>query len=1047
MAASLLVAAPALAVNVKKGQPKEKTDPVIFPEWHDLQVNEINRYPMHTAFRIENGDTLSLNGTWKFNWVANLDQRPVDFYKIGYDDSSWKTMPVPGIWELNGYGDPEYVNIGFAWRGHFKNNPPEIPIKDNHVGSYRRIISIPDSWNGKQVIAHFGSVTSNIHLWVNGHFVGYTEDSKAQAEFDVTPYLKKGDNLFAFQVSRWCDGSYDEDQDFWRLSGVARDSYLFTRNRDHQMTDIRVLQNLTNHYTDGVLNIQALLKGCNTADFKLFDATGKQVANQVVTGVKNGLARTTLNLSQPHLWSAETPYLYTLVADALPSVKNNHAYETLSLKVGFRSVEIRNRQVLVNGKPILIKGADRHEMDPDGGYVVTHARMLQDIKIMKRLNINAVRTSHYPDDPYWYDLCDRYGIYVVAEANQESHGFGYGDDAMSGKPMFAKQILQRNQHNVCMNFNHPSVIIWSLGNETKYGPNFVAAYDWIRQQDPYRPIQYEQAGLKGATDIFCPMYYPVDLCEKYALDPNSPKPLIQCEYNHSMGNSGGNFAEYWKLIRKYPIFQGGFIWDFVDQGLHRHPHFDASRTLSDYENLTKDFSVKTEYTYGGDYNSYDPSDNNFNCNGIIGPDRQLNPHAYEVAYQYQNIWAAPVDLSQGKISVRNENFFRDLSNDRLVWSLVNDGKTIKSGEVDNLDVAPGQTKEFTLPYGPVEGNEVFLNIDFQLKTAEPLMAAGQTIAYAQLPVKAATTFLTVTPDKKGKIGVDKKDKTDLTLSDNNVVISFDKTTGFLKKYSVDGVDYLGEGGSLKPNFWRAVTDNDLGAGLQKLFAPWHHPEMNFSSLTVQKMKDASFGKGMEVTAQYEMPTVKAHLTLTYKISPAGTMLVNEKMTADPSAKEPDMFRFGMVMDMPYNMDQSEYYGRGPIENYSDRKDCMRVGIYRQTADEQFYPYIRPQETGTKSDIRYWKQLNGAQKGLKIFGVDGRLFDASALHYNIDDLDEGMEKHQRHSYQVPLSKFTELCIDGVQQGVGGTNSWGAWPLKPYLVPYQNRDFSFILTPEN
>jgi beta-galactosidase len=1046
VAVSLLVSAPALAVNLKKVQPKVKSDPVIFPEWHDLQVNDINRYPMHTAFRIENGDTLSLNGKWKFNWVPNADERPVDFYKVGYNDSSWKDFTVPGIWELNGYGDPEYINNGFAWRGHFKNNPPEIPIKDNHVGSYRKIISIPADWDGKQIIAHFGSVTSNMHLWVNGHFVGYTEDSKVEAEFDVTPYLKRGDNLFAFQVSRWCDGSYDEDQDFWRLSGVARDCYLFTRNKAHQMTDIRVIQNLTNNYTDGVLDIQALLKGCNTADFKLFDATGNQVADQVVTGVKDGLAKTTLNLAKPHLWSAETPYLYTLVASALPSVKGGHAYETLSFKVGFRSVEIKNRQLLVNGKPVLIKGTDRHEMDPDGGYYITRARMLQDIKIMKRLNINAVRTSHYPNNPYWYDLCDQYGIYLVAEANQESHGFFYGPDAMSGKPMFAKQILQRNQHNVSMNFNHPSVIIWSLGNETRYSQNFIDAYKWIRQQDPYRPIQYEQAGLKGYSDIFCPMYYPVDMCEKYASDPNSPKPLIQCEYNHSMGNSGGNLAEYWNLVRKYPIYQGGFIWDFVDEALHRHPHFDANRTLADYEQLSKDFSVKTEYTYGGDYNSYDPSDNNFNSNGIIGSDRQLNPHAYEVAYQYQNIWAAPVDLSQGKISVKNENFFKDLSNVKLAWSLVDDGKTVKSGEVDHLDVAPQQTGQLTLPYGPVNGNEVFLNLDFQLKAAESLLSANQTIAYTQLPVKAATTVLSVVPDKKGKIKVDKKDTSALTVSGQNVTVSFDKSTGFLTKYNVKGVDYLGTQGTLKPNFWRAVTDNDMGANFQKLYAPWHHPQMNLVSLTADKLKDASFGNGMEVVAKYEMPAVKARLDLTYKISPAGTIVVNEKMTTDSTAKEPNLFRFGMVMDMPYDMDQSEFYGRGPIENYSDRKDCMRVGIYKQTADEQFYPYLRPQETGTKSDIRYWKQMNVAGMGLKIFGFDGRLFSASALHYNIDDLDEGLEKKQRHSYQVPLSRYTELCIDGIQQGVGGTNTWGAWPLKPYQVPYQNRDFTFVLSPE-
>lgn len=1014
-------------------------------EWHDLQVNAINRYPMHTAFRIENGDTLSLDGIWKFSWVKDADRRPVDFYRPTYNDSAWKTMKVPGIWEMNGYGDPEYVNIGFAWRGHFKNNPPEVPVENNHVGSYRRIIHIPDNWLGKQVIAHFGSVTSNLYLWVNGKFVGYTEDSKVEAEFDITPYLKKGDNLIAFQTFRWCDGSYDEDQDFWRLSGVARESYLYTRNKGHQMTDIRVTPDLTNGYTDGVLHIEAKLQGCAAAVFQLLDAEGHPVAEKAVMGVTDGVAKTTLEVKNPRKWSAETPYLYQLVASASAMPARRAPYETLSLKVGFRKVEIKNRQLLVNGQPILIKGADRHEMDPDGAYVVTRARMLQDIKIMKRLNINAVRTSHYPNDPYWYDLCDQYGIYLVAEANQESHGFGYGEDAPSGKPMFAKQILERNQHNVCMNFNHPSVIIWSLGNETRNSANFTAAYQWIRQQDPSRPIQYEQAGTGENTDIFCPMYMDPAHCERYAEDSRSTKPLIQCEYNHTMGNSGGNLKEYWDLIRKYPIYQGGFDWDFVDQGLHLHPDFQPNRTLADYEAITRNFSVNTKYTYGGDYNTYDPSDNNFNCNGLLGPDRQLNPHAYELAYQYQNIWVEPVDLSQGKIRIRNEYFFKDLSDYKMVWSLVDMGRVVKSGEVDQLEVAPQQSCELSLPYSPVQGNEVFLNLDFKLKQAEPLMEAGQTVAYAQLPVKAQTNFPTVPYSKKVKWSVENQDNLLTVQNKNGVTVNFDKTSGFMKKYQVRGIDYLGEGGVLKPNFWRAVTDNDMGAGLQREFAVWKNPEYRLLSLASKEVKDSVFGKTMEVKALYEMPQVHAHLTLTYRISPLGAVRVDEQMTTDPQVKVPGMFRFGMVMQLPYTMDQSEYYGRGPVENYSDRKDCMRVGLYRQTADEQFYPYIRPQETGTKSDLRFWTQTNTAKQGLTLFAAPGKWFSASALHYAIKDLDEGMEKHQRHSYQVPKSKYTEFCIDGVQMGVGGINSWGARPLEKYRLSYQNRTFSFTMSP--
>ena len=512
-----------------------------YTEWHDLQVNAINRFPLHTNFftypaddwvsekdgkivskdilhmnKAESKYFLSLDGTWKFNWVANADQRPTDFYKEDLDDSKWKTMNLPGIWEMNGFGDPEYVNVGFGWRGHFDQQPPAVPTKDNHVGSYRRIIDIPANWDGKQVVAHFGSVTSNIYLYVNGKFAGYAEDSKVAAEFDITPYLKKGKNLIAFQTFRWCDGSWDEDQDFWRLSGVARESYLFARDAQLHLEDIRVTPDLVNNYKDGVLNISTKVKGNGKLNFILFDKEGKQVAT--ATGLaKNGTANITMNVENPHKWNAETPYLYTLQVSLMGAQKKDamKAASMTPVKVGFRKVEIKNKQFLVNGQPVLIKGANRHEMDPDGGYVLSMERMIQDIKIMKRLNINAVRTCHYPDDPRWYELCDEYGIYVVAEANQESHGFQYGDDAAAKKPMFAKQILERNQHNVSMYFNHPSVVTWSMGNETVMGDNFLQAYKWIKSQDQSRPVQYEQAHRGEGTDIFCPMYYPVSACEKY----------------------------------------------------------------------------------------------------------------------------------------------------------------------------------------------------------------------------------------------------------------------------------------------------------------------------------------------------------------------------------------------------------------------------------------------------------------------------------------------------------------------------------------------------
>ncbi len=1020
-----------------------------FTEWHDLQVNEVNRLKLHTNYFAYENETLalagqmdksanfiSLHGAWKFNWVKDADKRPTDFFKTDLDDSAWKTMNIPANWEMNGFGVPEYVNTGFAWRGHFDQKPPAVPVKDNNVGSYRRIINIPDSWDGKQVIAHFGSVTSNIYLYVNGQYVGYAEDAKVAAEFDITPYLKKGDNLIAFQTFRWCDGSWCEDQDFWRLSGVARDSYLYARDAAVQLTNIKITPDLQNNYEDGVVQIYAEVKGQPVIEYKLLNHNGIEIIKSDANFKKrvNGTAQFTIKNVKK--WSAEDPYLYTLVA-TVKDQKGN-IVEVVPQKVGFRKLEIVNSQLLVNGQPVLIKGADRHEMDPDGGYVVSRERMIQDIKIMKRLNINAVRTCHYPDDPVWYDLCDEYGLYVTAEANQESHGFGYGNDAEAKKPEFAKQILERNQHNVEMYFNHPSVIVWSLGNETVNGDNFIAAYKWIKEQDKSRPVQFEQAGRTGEnTDIFCPMYYSHDGCDKYSKDDKFTRPLIQCEYNHTMGNSSGGLKEYWDMVRKYPKFQGGYIWDFVDQALHRNP----VKPMSVKDNLTYAQYNKIKYTYGGDYNDYDPSDNNFNCNGVIGPDRQLNPHAYEVAYEYQNIWAEAVDLQAGKISVYNEHFFRNLANYQLVWTLLQDGKAVQNGTVDKLDVAPQQKTVVTLPYQiPAEG-EVLLNIEFRLKNAEPLMDAGQMVAYRQLEVRTANAAAAVVAEGKLKVE-NKKKETEIKVLNDFIDIEFDKATGLLKEYEVNGVDLLGEGGTLKPNFWRAVTDNDMGAQLQKKFRVWRAPALNLQTITASKVK---VGKNVNavVKAVYDMPDVKAALTITYTIAPDGTMGVEQTMDATEGEKVSDMFRFGMLMQLPFQMDNSTFYGRGPIENYIDRKGSQNVGIYTQTAEEQFFPYIRPQETGTKSDIRWWQQTDKAGKGFRI--TSGNLFSASALHYSIDDLDDGEEKEQRHSYEVPQSKYTELCIDKEQFGVGGENSWGAWPLPQHRLGYADKTFSFVISP--
>lgn len=1035
-----------------------------FTEWHDLQVNEINRLPLHTLhFAYDPNDFpgtgaeyldkkqsmnyMSLDGTWKFNWVANADQRPTDFYKTDLDDSKWKNIQMPGNWEMLGYGQPEYVNIGFAWRGHFDQQPPAVPTKDNHVGSYRREINIPANWDGKRVIAHFGSVTSNIYLYVNGQFAGYAEDSKVAAEFDITPFLKKGKNLIAFQSFRWCDGSWCEDQDFWRLSGPARENYLYARSKEHRLLDVRVETELKNNYKDGALNITAKLQGNTLAYFGLYDPDGKEVIVTGTDNVKNGVAKYQLRVKNVRKWSAETPNLYTLVVSPIQNGGQCAPYEIIQVKVGFRKVEIKNKQLLVNGQPVLLKGANRHEMDPDEGYNVSEKRMIQDIMMMKRLNINAVRTCHYPDDPRWYDLCDKYGLYVVAEANQESHGFQYGDDAAAKKPEFAKQIMERNQHNVSMFYNHPSIITWSMGNETVMGDNFIQAYKWIKSQDKTRPVQYEQASRGEGTDIFCPMYYPVSACEKYAKDPNSPMPLIQCEYNHTMGNSGGNLGDYWNLVRKYPIFQGGFDWDFVDQALHRN--IVKPMSILPYK-MNNEELRKIEYTYGGDYNKYDPSDNNFNCNGIIGPDRQLNPHAYEVAYQYQNIWAKMVNAEAGQVSVYNENFFRDLSNYALAWSLEEDGVETQNGTIADLDVPAQQTRTFTIPYdrSKITGKEVFLNIDFRLKNAEPLLTAGQVVAYAQLPVvtkqacEGGCSKLLAEGHGKKKMKLAAKKDNVIAVTTPNLTFKLDRTTGLISEYAYNGKSMLGEGGTLKPNFWRAPTDNDMGAHLQKKFKVWKNPQMNLKNIDVKKDKKANT---VTIVTSFDMPEVQGQMDITYLVfANTGAVKVTEDFKATEGAKVSDMFRFGMLLQMPYSMEKSTYYGRGPIENYSDRKDCMRIAIYNDEADNQYFPYIRPQESGTKSDIRWWKQTDATGLGLQVKSCAP--FYASALHFDTEELDDGDEKEQRHSFDLKKSKFTNLFLDAAHMGVGGENSWGAWPLEKYRVHYGNKTFNFVLIPQ-
>lgn len=1006
-----------------------------FKEWQNPEINAVNRAPMHTNFfayesieaaksnKEKSSNFMTLNGIWKFDWVANVDARPTDFWKLEFNDKGWNNLQVPGVWELNGYGDPIYVNVGYAWRNQFKNDPPLVPTTNNHVGSYRKEIIVPSDWKGKDIIAHFGAVSSNMYLWVNGKFVGYSEDSKLEAEFDLTPYLRTGQkNLIAFQVFRWCDGSYLEDQDFFRYTGVARDCYLYTRNKK-RIEDLRITPDLDEQYKNGSLHIELSLKGNCNVTLELFDAANQLITASEVTGTKKIIE--TLNVKSPYKWTAETPYLYTLYATLKEKGKIT---EVIPLKVGFRKIELKNAQILVNGQPVLIKGANRHELDPDGGYVVSHERMIQDIQIMKQFNLNAVRTCHYPDDPFFYELCDKYGIYMVAEANIESHGMGYRDRTLAKRDDYRKAHLERNQRNVQRNFNHPSIIFWSLGNEAGYGPNFEAAYDWVKAEDPSRAVQYERAEIKGKTDIYCPMYASYNWCENYSKNPQHQKPLILCEYAHAMGNSQGGFKEYWDLVRKYPKFQGGFIWDFVDQSCRR---------------IGK--NGKMIYAYGGDFNRYDASDINFCNNGLISPDRVPNPHAYEVHHFYQNIWTTPANLKNGELNIFNEYFFRDLSAYYLEWEILKEGKIVRQGRIDKLDVQPQQTATVKLDWGQITPNdEWLLNVTYKQKQNEGLLPAGHIVAKEQLtlnPYSAPSMILENSKQSNIEIAsptVLDNDRKYLIISNDVFNIEFDKQNGYLTKYEVNGLNMLKEGSILKPNFWRAPTDNDFGAKIHQKYIAWKNPEIRLKSF-----KQRIENNQVLIEAAYDMPGVSSKLSLTYIINNKGAIKVTQKMTANKKAKIANMFRFGMQMQMPRSFETIEYYGRGPIENYSDRNHCTDLGIYRQSVTEQFYPYIRPQENGTKTDIRWWRIVNEAGSGIEI--VSAAPFSASALHYTIESLDEGWSKRQGHSPEVEEADLTNLCIDKKQAGLGGVNSWGAITLPEYQIPYGNYEFTFILAP--
>ena len=1038
------------------------------PMWLDPKVNSDNRMP-RTAdfFAYDTPDAaakgekeasalyMSLEGDWRFNFVRNVYDKPADFFKKDFDDSKWVKFPVPGLFEMNGYGDKIYTNVTYPWNNEHPVNPPYIGERENYVGSYRQDFRIPSDWKGKRIYMHVGSATSNLTLWINGQYVGYSEDSKIAAEFDITDYVQCGSsNLFAMQIMRWCDASYIEDQDFWRFTGIARQVYLYARPEAH-VEDMRIVTDLDGKYVDATLEFSAALTGADgkTVSVSLQDA-GREIASGKMT-VADGRAEISIPVKNPSKWTAETPYLYNLVVTL--SEADGKILEVIPQKVGFRKVEIRDRQLLVNGQPILVKGADRHEMSAKGGYIMTLDEMIEDIRIMKQMNINAVRTSHYPDDPRWYDLCDEYGIYLVAEANLEGHGMMYGPSPLARNADYELAHLERNQANVITFKNHPSIIVWSMGNEDGDGQNFVTCYKWIKEYDKTRPVQYEGAtGSPDHCDIHCPMYADYGAMERHERG-NDPRPMIECEYAHAMGNSEGGFKEYWDIIRANRSVQGGFIWDFVDQAVYG-----------------KNADGKDIFLYGGDEGRYPTSDQNFNCNGLIAPDRRWNPHAYEVQYFYQNIWVTPVDLRKGIFEVYNENFFKDLSEYSMEVVILWDGEEDSRFEVNLPKIgaqkrvkvtAPGISKRMkSLISSPCGTNlpEILIGVEFKLKNDAPLLEKGFVAARQQFMFRetefCCTEATDYNPLNLPDVKIDEA-VAYVKLDAAGVVYTFNKNSGWIDYIDIDGKQITQNGSQLKSDFWRAPTDNDYGANLHTRMQAWRNPNLRRTAFEC-KVEDG-LGK---VNVKYEIEQLYASLEIEYVLDREGYMHVSQKMITRPEEAAqamaqaapqrqgqrgqrpqsmPDLFKFGMTMNLAGEFDQVEYYGRGPIENYSDRNSSQFLGVYKSTVADQYYPYIRPQENGNKTDVRWWRVTNADGKGLE-FRSDAPL-SMSSLNYATADLDEGPQKHNVHAGDLTPRPYTVVHIDKVQYGLACVNSWGATPLEPYKLHYGDYSYSFVIKP--
>lgn len=983
-----------------------------------------------------------LNGKWKFNWSPDPSSRPVEFYKTGYDVSGWDDIKVPSNWQIEGYGTALYSNVTFP----FKKNPPLVMgepkesytnFKDrNPVGSYRRTFTIAQDWDEQEVFINFDGVDSAFYLWINGQKVGYSQDSRTAAEFNITKYLGKGENTVAVEVYRYSDGSYLEDQDFWRLSGIFRDVYLYSTPKVH-IRDFFVNTDFDADYKNATLRISANVinygdEAVRVPKLKatLFDGNGKRVASikPADVGVDELKAGGSIDfhfsevIENPLKWSAEKPNLYKLVISYKGRWLFSSAVQAVSCNVGFRKVEIKDGVLLVNGKYVYLKGVNRHEHHPDTGHYISRESMIQDIVLMKQNNVNAVRTCHYPNCPMWYDLCDEYGIYLVNEANVESHGIGYGKETLAKNPSWGPAHLDRVINMVKRDKNHPSVIIWSLGNEAGDGINFEANTAWIKKFDGSRPVQYERAGQKKHTDIVCPMYASIRGIEKYAKTEGIYRPLILCEYAHAMGNSLGNFQDYWDVIEKYKALQGGFIWDWVDQGIRK----------------TDKETGKEFWAYGGDFGDF-PNDKNFCINGIIQPDRKPNPHCFEMKKVYQDIDVYAVDLDKGLVKIDNQYLFTDSGSlTDASWEVTRNGLQVQQGEIKGLSIEPGTSKEITVPYDVARfdsDGEYLLRINFTIVKDMPWTKKGHLLAWNQFELKSPEQDVSV--ESKGSALELDDSRGAVVITGKDFAATFSKELGALVSYKVSGVEMMA--GPLVPNFWRAPTDNDGGVNaggskMPKRLGVWKEAgskRIVDSLIATRKSEDR-----VSVAVIVVLAAKNTRMLMDYEVHGSGEIFVYNRLK--PANGLPKIPRFGMQFKMPESFDNMKWYGRGPQESYWDRKTGYAVGIYSEKVSEPEHVYVRPQENSNKTDVRWMTLTDEMGNGLKFRGLP--LLSVSAWPYSMGDI-----MNAWHPYEIPERDYITVNIDYKQMGVGGDTSWGARTHPEYTLPAEDYNYSFVIEP--